>query len=89
MLYFSQKTWTFCREASLPFPGEVDCGCGITLDIFTHVLHGFIIFCFIYLFIYFFATILQKCKCTYDDLVDGYNVAHLQYKTIQNIDRIV
>ena len=23
--YFSQKIWTFCREASLPFPEEMDC----------------------------------------------------------------
>ena len=22
VLYFIQKTWTFCNEASLPFPGE-------------------------------------------------------------------
>ena len=39
--------------------------------------------------LFFFATIQQKRKCTDDDLIDGYNVAHLQYKTIQNIDRIV
>ena len=62
----------------------MDWGCGITLDIFTHVLHRSIFFA-----LFFFATTLQKRKCTYDDLVDGYNVAHLQHKTIQNIDRIV
>ena len=28
---------TFCRKASLPFPGEWTWGCGITFDIFTHV----------------------------------------------------
>ena len=50
-------------------------GCGITFDIFTHVLHRS------FFFFFFFATIVQKRKCTYDDLVDGYNVAHLQYKT--------
>ena len=36
----AEKIWTFCLKASLPFPGEMDLGCGITLDIFTHVLHG-------------------------------------------------
>ena len=31
---------TFCRKASLPFPGKWTWGCGITFDIFTHDLHG-------------------------------------------------
>ena len=31
---------TFCRKASLPFPGKWTWGCGITFDIFTHDSHG-------------------------------------------------
>ena len=57
-------------------------GCGITFDIFTHVLHGSFLFALL-------LQLYKKCKCTNDDLVDGYNVAHLQYKTIQNIGRIM
>ena len=34
---FKRKIWTFCRKASLPFPAEMDLGCGITFDILTHV----------------------------------------------------
>ena len=30
----------------------------------------------------------KKRECTTDDLMDGYNVAHLQNKTIQDIGRI-
>ena len=30
------KDLDFCRKASLPFPGEMDLGCGITFDILTH-----------------------------------------------------
>ena len=32
--------WAFCHKASLPFQGEMNLGCGITFDIFTHVFHG-------------------------------------------------
>ena len=36
----NERFRTFCRKASLPFLGEWTWGCGITLDIFTHDLHG-------------------------------------------------
>ena len=32
----SRKTWIICRKASLPSPGGMDLGCGITFYIFTH-----------------------------------------------------
>ena len=34
----------FGCKASLPFPGKMDLGCGITFDIFTHVYTGHLIF---------------------------------------------
>ena len=41
---FKREIWTFCRKASLPFPGEMDLGCGITFDIFTHVFTRVVFF---------------------------------------------
>ena len=46
----NERFRTFCRKASLPFPGEWTWGCGITFDIFTHdftrvVLKFIIIIC--------------------------------------------
>ena len=35
----NERFRTFCRKASLPFPGEWTWGCGITFDIFTHVYY--------------------------------------------------
>ena len=32
----NERLRTFCRKASLPFPGKWTWGCGITFDIFTH-----------------------------------------------------
>ena len=32
----NERFRTFCRKASLPFPGKWTWGCGITFDIFTH-----------------------------------------------------
>ena len=40
-VFLNERFRTFCRKASLPFLGEWTWGCGITFDIFTHVLHGF------------------------------------------------
>ena len=36
----NERFRTFCRKASLPFPGKWTWGCGITFDIFTHDSHG-------------------------------------------------
>ena len=36
----NERFRTFCRKASLSFPGEWTWGCGITFDIFTHDSHG-------------------------------------------------
>ena len=66
---FKRKIWTFCRNASLSFPGEMDLGYGITFDIFTHVLHGSL-----------FLNLLKDKEIQCDDLEGGYNVAHLQTK---------
>ena len=50
----------------------MDLGCGITFDIFTHVLHGS-------LFLNLLKDIhIKAIQC--DDLEGGYNVAHLQTK---------
>ena len=57
---------TFCRKASLPFPGEWTWGCGITFDIFTHDLHG----SFINLLI---KEKIQVGDIQVDDLDEGYN----------------
>ena len=57
---------TFCRKASLPFPGEWTWGCGITFDIFTHVYYtGRLNFIKIY-------TNVKTRQV--GDLGDGYNV---------------
>ena len=58
---------TFCRKASLPFPGEWTWGCGITFDIFTHDLHGSVINLLI-------KEKIQVCDIQVDDLAEGYNV---------------
>ena len=64
MPYFNREIWTFCRKASLPFPGEMDLGCGITFDIFTHVFTRVVVL-----------NLLNKKKeIQYDDLDEGYNV---------------
>ena len=64
----NERLRTFCRKASLPFPGKRIWGCGITFDIFTHVYYTgrlkFII-------------ILSYIKNTSGDLGEGYNVAHV------------
>ena len=59
---FKQKIWTFCRKASLPFPGEMDLGSGITFEILPMFVHGL---CFKFIKIY----MIQS-----EDLEDGYNV---------------
>ena len=40
---FKRKISTFCRKASLPFPGEMDLGCGITFDILPMIFTGFVL----------------------------------------------
>ena len=53
--YFNQKIWTFgCFAVRLPSlsKGEMDLGCGITFDIFTHVLHGSFFFAILLIFDY-------------------------------------
>ena len=57
---------TFCRKASLPFPGKRTWGCGITFDIFTHDYYtGRLKFIKIY-------TYVKKIQV--GDLGDGYKV---------------
>ena len=56
---------TFCRKASLPFPGKWTWGCGITFDIFTHDLHS----CLKFIKIYTYVKEIQV-----GDLGDGYQV---------------
>ena len=51
-------------------------GCGITFDIFTHVLHGLIFFFFLILLRY------TKKKIHDDDHDDGYNVVRSVKETI-------
>ena len=58
----------FCCKASLPFPGEMDLGCGITLDIFTHVFHG------LFNFIKIYKKNTSDIKIHNDALDEGYNV---------------
>ena len=55
----SQKIWIICRKASLPSPGGMDLGSGITFDIFTHVLHGSFFFVF---FVFFFLKFIINDK---------------------------
>ena len=66
---FKQKIWTCCRKASLPFPGEMDLGCGITLDIFTHVFIRVVL-----KFIIIYITQKKKEEIQVGDLGEGYNV---------------
>ena len=72
----SRKIWTFCRKASLPFPGGNGLWeCGITFDIFTHVLHGSSFFEFCLEFINIFIKIHDEIKEIHNDALDeGYNV---------------
>ena len=71
---------TFCRKASLSFPGEWTWGCGITFDIFTHVLHGSL-----FKFIKIYTDIkIKKIHC--NDLDEGYN-AHI-YKKIHGWNKL-
>ena len=51
---FNLKDLDFCREASLPFMGEWTWDCGITFDIFAHVLAWVHIYIYIYIFFFFF-----------------------------------
>ena len=62
----NERLRTFCRKASLPFPGKWTWGCGITFDIFTHVYYtGRLKFIKIY-------TYVKKIQV--GDLGDGYKV---------------
>ena len=62
--------WTFCHEASLPFLGKNGLlGCGITFDIFTHVLHGSK-----FIFVEFINITLYIGKIHLGDLGEGYKV---------------
>ena len=63
----NERLRTFCRKASLPFPGKWTCGCGITFDIFTHDSHGS--------FKIYYNSFVHKN--TSGDLGEGYNVAHV------------
>ena len=68
---------TFCRKASLPFPGEWTWGCGITFDIFTHDLHGSFK-------IYYNSSYIKIEENTSGDLGEGYNV-ELKKNRLQHI----
>ena len=71
----NERFRTFCRKASLPFPGEWTWGCGITFDIFTHDSHGSFK---IYYNSYYIKKIqVAILKNTSGDLDEGYNVAHV------------
>ena len=63
----NERFRTFCRKASLPFPGEWTWGCDITFDIFTHDSHGS--------FKIYYNFFLHKN--TSGNLGEGYNVAHV------------
>ena len=52
----------------------MDLGCGITVDIFTHVFTWVVVLNLLY---------IQKKKIHCDDLEDGYNVIKLQRKNKQ------
>ena len=58
--------WTFCRKASLPFPGEMDLGCGITFDILPMIFTGFVLNLLKYIY--------KRKEIQCNDLEDGYNV---------------
>ena len=64
------KDLDFCRKASLPFPGEMDLGSGITFEILPMFVHG--------LFKIYYNIYKKEIHC--DDLEDGYNVVNLQRK---------
>ena len=69
---------TFCRKASLPFPGEWTWDCDITFDILTHVYYtGHLKFIRIY-------TYVKEIQV--GDLGDGYN-AHV-YKKIHGDNKL-
>ena len=68
MYHILTKDLDFCRKASLPFPGEMDLGCGITFDILPMIFTGFVLNLLNYIY-------KKEIQC--DDLEDGYNVARI------------